>query len=116
MKIVDENSKIVLNELKKIAQKMFWGLVKAVVDVEKEVMVIDGEMHADEEAFLINRGSKQENLWGINLYPQNKAEEFIEFDSIVNLRPGQGNLSRYVENEDIRQKIINIVNKLLIKK
>lgn len=115
MKIVDRNNKITLQDLKKISRKMFSGLVKAVVDIEKEIMVIGGEMHADEESFLISHGSTQRNLWGINLYPQNKPEEFIEFDSIINLRPGQGNLSRYIENKKIRKKIISIVNQLIIK-
>lgn len=115
MKIVDRNNKITLEDLKKISRKMFSGLVKAVVDIEKEIMVIGGEMHADEESFLIGHGSTQRNLWGINLYPQNKPEEFIEFDSIINLRPGEANLSRYIENKKIRKKIITIVNQLIIK-
>lgn len=115
MRVVDKNNQIVFDELKKMGQKMFGGLVKAVIDIEKEIMVVDGEMHADEEAFLINQGSKQENLWGINLYPEKERKDFIEFDSIINIRPKQGNLSRFIENENIRKKIITLVNQLITK-
>jgi hypothetical protein len=105
-----------LKRLKELAEKNFAGLLKAVVDVEKKIMVIGGEMHADEEKMLLENGSKQQDLWGINLYPQNFGkEDFIEFDSVINLRPSQNNLSRFVEDEKIRQKIIKIVNQLIKK-
>jgi hypothetical protein len=105
-----------LKKLEELAEKNFAGLVKAVVDVEKEMMVIGGEMHADEEKMLLENDSKQQDLWGINLYPQNFGkEDFIEFDSVINLRPSQNNLSRFVEDEKIRQKIIKIVDQLIKK-
>lgn len=112
MKIVNE--KITVSELNEMARKMFGNLVKAVVDVEKEIMALDGELHADEEALLIQNGSKQQNLWGINLYPELKnSADFIEFDSMINLRPSQNNKSRGVENPALQKKIIAIVNKLV---
>ncbi len=101
-------------ELKKMAEKMYGGLVKAVVDIEKNIMAIDAELHADEEALLLDQGSKQENLWGINIYPDNlETEDWLEFDSMINLRPSQGNKSRSVENKNIQQKITSIVKKLI---
>ena len=101
-------------ELKKMAEKMYGGLVKAVVDIEKKIMAIDAELHADEEALLLDQGSKQENLWGINIYPDNlETEDWLEFDSMINLRPSQGNKSRSVENKNIQQKITSIVKKLI---
>lgn len=100
-----------LNKLKQIALNTFGNLVKAVVDVEGEIIAIDAELHSDLEALLLNEGSKQKDLWGINLYPELKGEEFIEFDSLINMRPSQGNLSRGVTDEGIRKKIIEIVNK-----
>ncbi len=106
-------SKISLPELKAIAQERFGDMVKCVVDLEKGIMAIGGEMHADEEAVLLQSGSKQENLWGINLYPDNKGEDFVEFDSMINIRPRQGNRSRGVEDEATRHKILEVVNKLV---
>jgi len=103
--------KITITELKKMTEKMFGNLVKAVVDIEKEILIIDAELHADEEKFLLENGSKQENLWGINLYPEKYGDvDFVEFDSMINLRPSQNNRSRGVDAEKIRRKIVQIVH------
>ena len=115
MKLVEKNNKINLNELKKMAGDSFGDLVKAVVDIKKEIMVVDAELHADEEAFLLEHGSKQADLWGINLYPDIKDEGWVEFDSMINLRPSQGNRSRGVEDINIQNKIKSIVDYLVIK-
>jgi hypothetical protein len=113
MKIVKEE--ITITELKEMAKKMFDNLVKAVVDVEKEIMAVNGELHSDEQEILIKSGSKSENLWGINIYPEKESDDFIEFDSMINLKPGLGNRTRGVENQQVKEKIINIVNKLVKK-
>jgi hypothetical protein len=113
MKII--KNKISVQELKQIAEETFGNLAKAVVDVEKNIMALGGEMHADEEKILLEDGSKQENLWGINLYPEIQDENWIEFDSMINVRPTQNNRSRSVENEETKNKIIEIINKLIEK-
>ena len=99
--------------LKKIAENQFLDMVKAVVDIEKGIMCIGGELHADVEALLIEQGSQQRDLWGINLYPGNEGEDFVEFDSMINLRPSQKNMSRGVDDPDIRKNIIAVVNGLV---
>jgi len=96
-----------------MAAAMFGNLVKAVVDVDKELLALDAELHSDLEALLIENGSKQKNLWGINLYPEMKGDDFVEFDSMINMRPSQGNRSRGVDNPEIRKKIMEIVEKTL---
>jgi hypothetical protein len=113
MKIIED--KISVQELNEMAGKMFGNLVKAVVDLEKEIMVIDGDLHADEETMLLESGSVQKNLWGINLYPEMEGEDFVEFDSMINLRPAQGNRSRGVDDLELQKKIIAVVNKLVTK-
>jgi len=103
-------------ELIDVAKKQFGELVKAVVDVEQGIMAISGDMHADEEVVLMEQeGSKREHTWGINLYPEKSGEELIEFNSIVNLKPSFGNRSRGVDNPEIKEKIRNIVEKLVSK-
>jgi hypothetical protein len=114
MMIVKE--KISITMLKEMAENMFGNLVKAVVDVEKEIMAVDAELHADQEALLLNKGSRQGDLWGINIYPDLPVQERIEFDSMINLRPSQNNRTRGVDDPGIRDRIIKIVNKLLIEK
>ncbi len=93
-----------------MASEMFGDMVKAVVDVDRAIIAVNAELHSDLEALLLNNGSKQKDLWGINLYPQLHGKQFIEFDSMINMRPSQGNRSRGVDNEQIRQKIIKVVS------
>ena len=112
MKVVE--NKISIKELKGMSSKMFGNLVKGVVDIEKELLVVDAELHSDQEAYLLEKGSKQENLWGINIYPDLNIEDRVEFDSMINLRPSQSNNSRGVEDENIQRKILDIVNSKII--
>lgn len=111
MKLVDRN--ITLGELQKMADGNFSELVKAVVDVKRGVMVVDAELHSDEEALLLENGSKQADLWGINLYPGVSDPSWIEFDSMINIRPFQGNRSRGVDDLKIQEQIVAIVGRLV---
>jgi len=113
MKIISE--KISLPELREMAAGMFGNLVKAVVDIERNIMAVDGELHADEEKMLLEDGSRQENLWGINVYPEmdRSGPDFVEFDSMINLRPRQKNLTRGIDNPDVREKILVIIGELI---
>lgn len=107
--LIVENT-ITVPELKLLAENLLGDLVKGVVDIENEILIIDAELHADLEAFLLSNNSNQEFLWGINLYPDIEGDDFIEFDSMINIRPRQGNRSRSVENVDYQKKIKKIVN------
>ena len=91
----------------------FGDMVKAVVDVRRGVMAIGGELHADEEAALLDDGSAQGDLWGINLYPGERDDAWIEFDSMINVRPSQGNRSRGVDDPAVRDTIRRIVSVLV---
>src|SRR5438552_9402823 len=96
-----------------LAEGQFGDMVKAVVDVERGVMAIGGELHSDEEAALIDDGSAQAHLWGINLYPFEEEDAWIEFDSMINVRPSQGNRSSNVEDRALRDLIRQIVTALV---
>ncbi len=113
MKIIDRDNKIAFAELELMAENMFGDLIKAVVDIENEIMALNAELHADEEKELLVMGSRHENLWGINLYPEETGDDFIEFDSMINLRPSWGNKSRGVDDKQTQVKIVNIVNFLV---
>jgi hypothetical protein len=102
-----------LEHLRKLAEGGFGNLVKAVVDVDQGIMAIGGELHADEEAVLLERGSKQHHLWGINIYTDLPKDERIEFDSMINIRPSQGNRSRGVDDPAMRDNISRIVAHLV---
>lgn len=111
MEIITEG--ITLASLREMADRMFGDMVKAVVDVERGIMAIDGELHADEEGLLLEDGSKQASLWGINIYPDVASDDWLEFDSLINLRPSQGNRSRGIDDPQIREKIKGIVSRLV---
>ncbi|OGC24751.1 hypothetical protein A3J90_06010 [candidate division WOR-1 bacterium RIFOXYC2_FULL_37_10] len=107
-------NKTTINELKKMSAKMFGNMVKAVVDIEKNIMAVDAGLHADEEALLIENGSNNANLWGINIYPElYGTSDYIEFDSMINIRPLQENKTRNVENAAVREKILKTINQLI---
>jgi len=114
MEIIAE--KIPISRLQEMAANMFGNLVKAVIDIKKEIIAIDGELHSDEEALLLEAGSNQRDLWGINIYPELPAEDRIEFDSMINLRPSQNNRTRGIDDPKIKSKVIEIVNKLIEEK
>lgn len=111
MKLVE--TRIPRGELAQMAEAGFGDLVKAVVDVKRGVMAVNGELHSDEEALLLGNGSEQSDLWGINLYPDLPSSEWIEFDSMINIRPSQGNRSRGVEDPTIRDRVVSVVNSLV---
>lgn len=102
---------ITRDDLRRIAGEQFGDFVKAVVDVQRGVMAIGAELQADEEALLIQQGARQTDLWGINLYPD--GPELVEFDSMINVRPSQGNRSRGVEDAAIQRLIQDVVGRLI---
>lgn len=99
--------------LTEIAAEHFGDMVKAVVDTKLRLLALGGGLHSDEEAALIEQGSAQEDLWGINIYPELSRPEWIEFDSLINIRPRFGNRSRGVENPSTQQLIHEIVDSLI---
>jgi hypothetical protein len=111
MRIID--APIPLSEIEAMAHEGFGDLVKAVVDVSRRIMAVGGELHADEEALLLEHGSAQKDLWGINLYPEISGSDRVEFDSMINIRPAQGNRSRSVDDPTLREQILDIVAALL---
>jgi hypothetical protein len=111
LKIIEE--KISRKEIAEKFLTYFDTMTKAVVDIEKGIMAIDADLHSDLEAALLEAGSDQENLWGINLYPLKTKEDFIEYTSLINIRPHQNNTSMEIEDPAIREKVKSIIEKLV---
>jgi hypothetical protein len=88
-------------------------MVKAVVDIARGVMAVSGELHSDEEAMLLEDGSRQADLWGINFYPGETGEDWVEFDSMINVRPSRNNRSRSVDDPATREAILRVVRALV---
>ena len=104
---------IPLGQVRELARRRFGDMVKASVDIGRGVMAIGGELHSDEEALLLDDGSKQADIWGINIYPDESDDAWIEFDSMINVRPAQGNRSRGVDDETTRLHIRRVVDALV---
>jgi hypothetical protein len=100
-------------ELEAIAAAQFGDMVKAVVDVRRRIMAVGGELHSDEEAELLEDGSRQEDLWGINIYPAERGAAWLEFDSVINIRPSQGNRSRGVGDPGVQAAIREVAGMLV---
>ncbi len=104
---------ITRSELKALAQNTFGDMIKCVADVRRGLIAVDADLHADLERLLLEDGSAQENLWGFNLWVEEDEEDFIEFDSLINIRSWQGNSSRDVEDPEVRNVIKSIVDKFI---
>lgn len=89
--------------------------IKSAVDIKREIMAVDSPMHYDCEQLLLENGSNQADIWGINLYlDEENIDDMVEFDSMINIRPAQNNRTRSVENPEIQAKIKSVVSKWII--
>lgn len=96
-----------------MAQGRFGDMVKGVVDLRRGVLLLDADLHADQEAALLAEGSRQADLWGINLYPDVAGADWLDFDSMINLRPSFGNRSRGVDDAGTRAAIAAFVDQVI---
>lgn len=114
MNIVIIKEKISRHELKKIAKDGYGDMIKIVVDINQEIIALGAELHSDEEETLIAAGSKRECLWGANFYLNQPAEKQIEYISLINIKSNQNNRSMEIQDQNTRNKVRQIVKKLLI--
>jgi len=111
--IVVVNSRLPASELKRLLARFFEDMVKYVVDVERGIAAVGGELHADAEALLLERGSRQEALWGANYYPGKGREGCIEYTALINIRPAAGNRGMEIEDPDLRERVRQITFTLI---
>ena len=113
MRRASDTDPVPMDELRQLAAGRFGDMVKAVVDLGRGIMLLDAELHADQEAELLAEGAAQQDLWGINLYPDVDGPDWLEFDSMINLRPSFGNRSRGVDDPAVREAITGLVHRLV---
>jgi len=89
------------------------GMIKVVVDIEKRVLALGGDLHADGEQRLLDDGSRQEDIWGANIYPGKPPGEQIEYTSMINIRPRQGNRSMDITEATLRDAVAGVIRSLL---
>ena len=108
-------SKISLSEIWDKRETPTSDILKIVVDIKRNILAVDAEMHADLEELLLENGSNQEDLWGANLFPERVDNSYIEYTSFINIKPAQGNRSMEVQDENIKDRISEIINQLIKK-
>ena len=111
--IVIVHTRIAPHELARLTGAFFENMVKYVVDIERQVAAVGGELHADAEQLLLDAGSRQTDLWGANYYPAKGREECIEYTSLINIRPAQGNRSMSIADPAIRKRVREITFNLI---
>ena len=109
--IVD--SRIDSHELARLVALFFEDMVKYVVDIERRLAAVGGDLHADAEALLLEGGSLQDDLWGANYYPGRGMEECIEYTALINIRPARGNHSMEVQDATTRKQLKEITHALI---
>lgn len=113
MEIKVVTHQISLEKVRDLAQDSYGEMVKAVADIEKNIIAIGGEYHADAEQLLLSQGSHQDNLWGFNIYPDQPKETWLEYYSLINVRPRLNNRSQIIQDENIKKKIKDLVSKMI---
>ena len=112
--IIIVERKISGDELVRLCKRWFGDMVKIVVDIEERVIAIGGDLHADAEKLLIEKGYRQENIWGANLYPWHEPDSRIEYTALINIRPNQDNPGMDIVDNSVKKKVKDIVETLII--
>ncbi len=109
------NDEITTKEIAEIAKEFYGTMIKGVVDIKDKVVALGGEYHIDANLVLLEKGSKQSNIWGfnINFTEPKDSESWIEYISLINIRPLQNNRGMEIENQEIRQKMRKILEKII---
>ncbi len=100
-------------DLARLVRLFFGDMVKYVVDLERRVAAVGGDLHADAEQLLLESGSRQTDLWGANYYPGKGSDSCIEYTALINIRPAQGNRSMLIQESEIRDRVREITFALI---
>jgi hypothetical protein len=101
------------SELARLVALLFGDMVKYVVDVERRIVAVGGQLHADGEQLLLATGSRQADLWGANYYPGREPDDCIEYTALINIRPSHGNRSMLIADAAIRERVREITFALI---
>ena len=100
-------------ELRRLVAAPFGDVVKFVADVERGLIGLGGQMHADAEHVLLDDGSSQADLWGGNYYPGRSREGCVEYTSFINIRPAQENPGMELMDLGLRRRVRDLVSNLI---
>ncbi len=107
------HQKISQKELEQITKLNYGDMAKGVADLSRKIIALGGELHADAQAVLLQQGSRQESLWGFNIYSNRDRESRIEYTSLINIRPAHGNRAIEIQDLQLRKHIKDIIDALI---
>lgn len=106
-------NRITRQDLRQRYTTHYTDVVKGVVDLSRRIIALDAEWHADLEALLLHDGSQQKDLWGFNLYPGKTGEEFLRYESLINIRPAARNFDIEISDPALCTRIREVVGSLV---
>lgn len=113
IKVVEDY--IPLEEAKEIAKEFYYPTIKGVIDIEKEIIALGGEYHADARESLLERGCKADTIWGFNIHldQEKYSPDWVEYTALINIKPSRSNRSMEIISQEIRQRIRKVLEKLI---
>ena len=114
MNIVIVEDKITVPELKEVSKEFYNPIIKGVVDIEREIVAFGGEWHIDANMKLIEDGSKQKNIWGFNIDLDKSKGDWLEYNSLINIRPLAGNRQLDIQDQNLKERMKSIINSKII--
>jgi hypothetical protein len=104
-------SPLTQEQIKELTSTFIEDLIKVAVDIKEEKIAAGCSLHADAEQLLLKDGSEQKNIWGANYFPFRKKGQRLEYTALMNIRPRQGNRSQLIQDEAVRKKAGEIMER-----
>ena len=111
--IVVVTQRLLPSDLARLVGNPFKDMVKFVVDVDRGIAAVGGELHADAKAVLLGHGSEPDSLWGGNYFPGRGESDCIVYTSMINVRPAAGNRGLEVGDPALRLRMRDVVFALI---
>lgn len=103
--IIAKTEPFTKEEIEKLQEK-FDTYIKTVIDVERKICSAGADRHFESERMLLERGSRQEDLWGGGIDLETKV---IDCNSLINIRPQQQNTSNEIQDPETRKMFEDVM-------
>lgn len=98
--IITKSSPYTAEEIVKLREQ-FDTYIKTVIDVKKKICSAGCDRHFESEKILLDKGSKQKDLWGGGI---DINTQVIDCNAFINIRPQQGNTSNEIQDSAVRKE------------
>lgn len=98
--IITKSEPFTLDEIEKLKEH-FEVYIKTVIDIEQKTCSAGMDRHFEGEQILLEKGSRQRNLWGGGVDLETME---IDYNSFINIRPRDNNTKNEIQSEEIKKK------------